>query len=141
MWRTRSRCERPYDFPRPTRCRWNPGGYTWCHRMATAVCYAEIRANCGCAFSHLTFTLLYKLKRAFYKQEIGTERAHDFPKVTQPECMKLESELRSTHESASMGNPICGCFQSGLENQQRPLSIPQRMTWRQLHAVRLWVWL
>lgn len=71
--------------------------------MATAVCYAEIRAKCGCASSLLTFTLLYKLSRAFYKQETGPERARDFPKVTQPECMKLESELSSTHESTSMG--------------------------------------
>lgn len=61
--------------------------------MATAVCYAEIHAKCGCASSLLTFTLLYKLSRAFYKQETGPERARDFPKVTQPECMSLNSVL------------------------------------------------
>lgn len=72
------------------------------------MCYAEIRAKCGCASSLLTFTLLYKLSRAFYKQETGPERARDFPKVTQPKCMKLESELSSTHESTLMGAQYVG---------------------------------
>lgn len=93
--------------------------------------------------SNLNSTFLAEEGIPFYKETNKklVQRGHDFPTFTQPECMKLESELRSAYKSAPQEAQFVGVSMVVWRTSRDHPPYHGGLTRRQLHAAGIWVWL